>query len=580
MRKIGDRLFGLMLWVLVPAAAMAQGITVSAATNETTLMKGERVALNVTVSGGDFRNIGRPLVPELPGLTLLSPQPSTSTSYSIVNGVSNRTYTYTYVYQADRVGRVNVPPIPVTVDGTTYQTAPFTLTVAEAAERESRSTDEVFVRLEVSDRSPVVGQQVITELVLYFKPEIEIRGFQVDPAWRADGFWSESLTDGSNPTAESVIVDGVRLRKAVLARHALFPNRAGDLTLSGREVDVTLRANVRYQDPFSTFFGGQRTEKIRTPDVRLQVRPLPAPGEGLDLNAVGRFRITRTVSNPEIVTGEAVEIVTRIDGSGNLALISRPEYALPDGFERYQPSEDLELRPGGGEVSGTRTFRDVWVARSAGTYRLEAAAIAVYDPVAGRHGTIALPAVDIVVSRDPSAGATSVAERPFVMAPVAANTPWVAVATPRVWALWWLWAAALVPVAAYVVARQQRARMDRLRTDHGYRRRVQARNRADAHLAAAEATTDVKAAYTALHAAVAGVIADRIGLPEAGQADAALVGALAGAGADPALTDAVAAFLEKCSTIRFAPVGTREDLARETGEVRALIIRILQATEA
>lgn len=572
MPKIGDLI--LLLLLFLPAVSVAQDdITVTATTNERTVRKGDRFALSIEIKGSQFRNVTRPTLPGIPGLALQSAQPSTSTNYSFVNGVASRTYTFTFVYQADRAGAITIPSFAVTVDGREYLTNSFTLTVQDRDANEPEESAEIYIRMEVSERRPVVGEQILAELVLYFKPTLEILQFQIANSWRTDGFWKESLDDGTTPVAENIVIRGERYRKAVLAKNVLFPNRSGELVIGEQPVTVTVRTAGRYADPFNVFFGNQRAVDLSTDAIAMRVSPLPEPQSGTSINAVGDFKITRRISNPTVSVGEAIEVVTEISGSGNLALLTKPEYVLPDGFETYQPSEDLKLTPTATSLSGTRTFRDVIIARRGGTYTLPTAEIAVYNPRSNSYQTTTLGAVTITVNRDANAPLSYTADTRFTMVPILAATPWTIRSGFSAWRQWWFWLGILLPVALMFWGWRDRAYRHKLNSDYGYFRKTKAKERAMAKLTAITPEQDVKDTYAALYSALSGFICDTYGLPEAGLSDQQLLDAMAKAGVGAqAVSDAKRLF-ETCTTIRFAPVASRKDVARE----QQLVLHLIQA---
>jgi hypothetical protein len=571
MLKIGNLILALLL--VLPAALVAQDdIVVTTSASERTVRKGDRFALSIEIKGSQFRNVTRPTLPGIPGVVLQSAQPSTSTNYSFVNGVASRTYTFTYVYQADRVGSITIPTFSVTVDGREYLTNAFTMTVLDRDTSEPEESAEIYIRMEVSERRPVVGEQLLAELVLYFKPTIEILQFQIANSWRTDGFWKESLDDGTTPVAENIVIRGERYRRAVLSKHALFPNRSGELSIGEQPVTVTVRTAGRYADPFNVFFGNQRAVDLSTDAIGIRVAALPEPESGTSINAVGDFKITRRISNPTVSVGEAIELVTEISGSGNLALLTKPEYELPEGFETYQPSEDLNLTPTATAITGTRTFRDVIIARRGGTYTLPAAELAVYNPRRNEYQVTTLGAVIITVNRDTNTPLSYTSDTRFSMVPVMTATPWVTRHAFGTWRQWWFWLGIVLPLLLIVWGWRDRKNRDKLNSDYGFFRKTKAKERAMSKLAAITPEQDVKDTYAALYSALSGFICDKLGLPEAGLSDQQLLDAMTQAGVNAqAVSDAKRLF-ESCNTIRFAPVASRKDVARE----QQLVLHLIQ----
>lgn len=581
-----------ILWIslLLSTSAQAQsGIQVTASVSETQVFQGERISFSVVISGSDFRNVGRPVVPDqFPGFRLLSLQPSTSTNYSIVNGVASRSYSYVYALVAETPGNYTFPAVSIQVDGENYTTAPVAVRVLarsnQSARGSSNARPDVFIRVELSEQSPVVGQQISADLVLYFKSPLEIVSYQPSSNWVTDGFWKELISDGSNPRAESVIIDNERYRRAVLLKHALFPSRPGNLTIGEARVAVTVRNPGRYNDPFSSFFGGfgtnQRNIDLVSDPVNVQVRPLPAT-EYTTIDAVGKFSITRRLSTPTAMVGEAVEIITEVRGTGNLALISRPKYEFPEGFEVFTPQEQTSINKESGEISGVRTFRDVVIVRRPGQFQIEPKTIVYYDPARRRYVNVNLPALILQVSRDENAVAASIQQRDLGVVAVTGIANWRPTRSVSVLSNWWLWAGLALPLIVLIVSWRMKSENDRMRGDVNYARRIRALDNALSTLDAAShlANTpnpDVKQVMSMVQNILYSVVADRKGIQMASLNDEKVISILKEHALDESSLREIQKTLNKCSTIRFAPVIGRENLHHEIDRTRVNVQKICE----
>ncbi len=582
------RYFGIIfLLFLFPALLKAQNdIKVSASVSENQVFNGERLNFSIEIEGNNFRNLGRPAFPsQLQGFRILSLQPSTSENYSMINGVVSRSYTYTYSLLAETPGRYSLPAISVEVNGQTYTTQPVQVTVIDrntSAGRTGAQQPDVFIKIEVSDARPVVGQQIIADLVLYFKSPLEIVSYQPSSNWITEGFWKEILSDGSNPRAESVIIGGERFRRAVLLRHALFPSRAGNLTIGQAKVNTTVRNTSRYSDPFSSFFGGfgsnQRTVELTSEAISITVRPLPATSE-MTINAVGNFNISRRLSPSTAMVGEAVEVITEITGTGNLALVSKPVYEFPEEFEVFQPQEQLNITKESGQISGTRTFRDIVIVRRPGDYTIPERTIAYYNPELRRYQTSRLSALNLRVNRDENAAFTLTQQRELLIQPVTGVVTWANGRNSHILASWWLWVGLLLPVGFTYLAWTRKKEMDRLKNDLGYARRVMALQKAEESLQSVEkrvsgSKPDVKTCMSLLHSVIYNFVADKTGASAASFNDQKVLEIVTQANlSEEALKD-LQRMLTKCSTIRFAPVIGRENLTYEIDKTREIVQKI------
>ncbi len=588
MLKTGNyRVFPVFLFLIFLAAATqarAQSAHVTATLSESDLYTGERASLSIKISGKNFNSVATPVLPDLKGLEYLSTSPSTSSNYSFINGVVSRSYTYTYYIQANQEGRYTIPPVKVTIDGKVYQTQPIPVTIRNrnkaAASKSTQSRPDIFLRMEVTNRHPVIGQQIIARVVIYFRSNLQVISYQPMAGWKAEGFWKEQLGGGQQPRAVSTIIDGVRYRKATLMKYALFPSKATALELSPYEVNCTIRSAVNYGDPFSSFFNGfgsnQRSVSLKTDPVTIHVNQLPPPPPGaIALNAVGQFDITRSTDDTDVKVGQSVEIKTKIEGTGNIALVSKPDYTFPSAFEVYQPQEKSHIDHQGDRIRGTKTFTDVLIPRKTGTFRIPAVKLAYYNSTSGKYQFVNMNALTIHVEANPYASSmTAPVPSDLDIHPVSGLVAWHAAGYRSIFSLWWMWAGLLLPLVLLAVGYRRKSYMDKLRNDSRFARSTHAASKADEHLEnarSAAAENNLKEAYSQLHQSLSGFIGDRLDLPRAGLEDEAYLRHLREKNVDAEVIKRAGRLLTKCSTIRYAPKTSREDFSNDAGAAEELL---------
>jgi len=580
------RAFTLLLLLLLStiSPAFAQSAKVTATLSETDIYTGERVSLTVNITGKNFNNVSTPDLPDLTGLEYLSTSPSTSSNYSFINGVISRSYTYTYYLQADKEGTYTIPPVKVTIDGKTYSTDPISVHIQnrnKAADNQSgKQKPDIYLKMEVSNRHPVVGQQIIASVVIYFRSNLQVISYQPMAGWKAEGFWKEELDDNQQPRAESTIIDGVRYRKAVLMRYALFPSKTTTLQLSPFKVNCTVRYSSDYGDPFSSFFNGfgsdQRSVDLQTDPISVDVKQLPpAPANATALNAVGQFDISRSTDDTQVRVGQSVEIKTVIKGSGNLALISKPKYHFPSAFEVYQPQEQSNIDHNGNRITGTKTFTDVIIPRKIGTFTIPGTRLAYFNDAEQKYQYVDLNPISVNVKANPFAGNLTTSESSDLgIQPLNGLVTWQTEGYRSIFSLWWMWAGLILPLILIGVGYQRKMYLDKLRNDSRFARSTQATSLSDQHLSEAKQAAqkgDLKEAYSKLHQTVSGFIGDRMDLPRAGLEDPVYVKALRDKGVDMDIVKRIERLLTKCSTIRYAPLTSQEDFAQDANAAGELI---------
>ena len=516
------------LYLLTPVRAQTQDVSLSAVLSETKIFTGEQFTLSIEVQSSGTHSTQLPQLPQIDGARVISSNPSRSTSISIVNGQTSRTTSYIYTLIATNTGSYSIPPINVVIDGETRRTSPISFEVIEKGNLSDSGPQmpDIFVQVEVDDNEPVTGQQIVASVVLYFKQGIEVTSFQPSYGWSTDGFWKEDLENASQPRAESTILSGVRYRKATLLRYALFPSRDGTLTLNKYGLSVGVRTQTSRNDPFGSFFGSgtnQRRVELESEPVQLTVESLPErDNAAVNVNAVGNIRVERSVNKTRIETGETFELETRIFGEGNIPLIRRPDYVLPDEIETFTPSETNSVERVGLTIRGEKVYTQQLVTRTPGQLAIPSERVAVFDPSDGRYRYQTLPAIDLNVVPAPVMAAASNQSAPALQ-PVTGLATWHTTQTPAVYKRTWVWVFLMLPLLALILGRWKKRYIDRLLDDDTFRRAELAEKKAKDRLDEARnklaGGENTKELYNQIHKAVSGYVSDKLGLPEAGLSD-------------------------------------------------------------
>ena len=567
---------------MLPVDVFAQEYSLEATVSENRIFVGEQFSLDIEVTGSSMRDVSLPVLPQLTGVRVLSSTPSRSTSISIVNGRTTTSTTYSFSLIAQDTGTHTIPPVSIEIDGETRTTDPLEI---EVIEKDNLSTDssrqlpDIFLEIELSDDQPVTGQQIVASVVLYFKQGIEITSFQPTSGWRTDGFWKEELENIRQPEAESVILNGVRYRTATLLRYALFPSRSGKLTLAEYPMSVGVRTRPSRNDPFGSFFGGsvnQRRVSLESEPVEIEIEPLPElESDAVNINAVGDLEIERTLNRNEVETGETVELTTTIRGTGNIPLLRKPEYNLPDGIDLYTPQESSDVERRGLNIRGEKSFTELLVPRAPDEYTVPEQRISVYDAESERHRYITLP--ELTFRASPGSG-TDVASADELsgdrLRPITGLTVWNtkrSVPFHKTVTFWILW---IIPFLVLIIGYLKKRQIDKLQTDSNYSRSFTSFETAKARLEAARTahnSRDTKELYNQLHKALSGFVSDKLGLPLAGLSDRDIVDNVKEKGADPAIVKSLKGMLDKCATISYAPAGSMSEQMNDIEKTETLI---------
>ncbi len=385
------------LGLVAREARAADRVTVAVELDRLTTQVGEAVELSVAVERlGQGAGIPEPVLPDLAALGItLAGEPSTFRSFStmVINGSVERraTQTYSYTLIPGKPGsfalpvhvmngavKIKAPRTPVLeVTGA----APVAAPVAGGSGDPTEAGGDMFLWTRLDKPRAYVGEQLVYVLEVYERlpfPNIQLRalpGFQ--------DFWSEELPEGEMRTEQ---VAGVGYRVHPGLRRALFPQRAGVLTITAPEVGVGMRRRV----------SGRATT--------VEVLPLPTAGRpaGFSANNVGLYTISGKVDRAKVKQGEPFTLTITISGTGNIRVIDPGVWPELDGMRRYDPKADTRLSVGN-QLGGERSYEFLIIPERAGALQVPPHSFSFFDPATAKYETVQTQAFEISVTADANA---------------------------------------------------------------------------------------------------------------------------------------------------------------------------------
>ena len=577
MIKIGNKpvlLFVLLISGIANQFLLAQDVSVQATLTETNIFEGESVQLDIAISGTSLNSLERPEIPSISGLRYLPNRTISGSNYTYVNGKPSLTQSYGFQFIAQSPGSYTVPSIKVTVNGKEFATKPIAFKVLDPKTIDNGNAErapDIYVRLEPTTQNPVVGQQVVADIVLYFKSEVEVSNYNTVPGWKAEGFWKEELNNPTQARTTSVIINGIRYKRARLLQYALFPTKAGELTLSPYSLTVRVRNSRRTaRDPFNFSFG-QENKELKTLPVTLDVGRPPAIENAEYIGAVGDFEIKRTIKPSSAYVGESVEIVTEITGSGNLPLLNKPEYDFPESLELYNPQENTSITRDNRVIAGSKTFTDIIIARNDGTYSIPEKRIATFNPDKNSYEYFTLSEIKFRADIDPNATVTSLEDMRLDIEPVTGLAQWKQKTRTPLTERNSIWVMLVTPFFLFIGAYGYKNYYDKLNNDAGFARSTKAKDKAMDILDNAKTTEDIKEGYHKIQKALSQFIADKMNLPIAGVSGQSLITEIQKKGADKSVITEAKRIFDKCETIAYAPNISQEGLEDDVEKTKQLI---------
>ncbi|MGE0402951.1 MAG: BatD family protein [Kofleriaceae bacterium] len=350
------------------------------------------------------------------------------------NGSTRHETVFSYSFVPERTGALDIPAIAIATQAGTLRTEPIHATVTDAPQRapSARSStapsgtpsrrDEparAFVKLDVPDRSLVVGQAVPIKIHAYFRAGTAVT-LQGPPTLSSDAFTLSDLSD--TPTQREVELRGepyllatwtAILSPAKPSTGKLFVELPVEIAY--RERRAQPRRSIQdlldrdpfaaafgsgSQDPFDAFFNGadpfagfamdldammdlgevrRRTLTLKTSGGTVKVEDPPTAHRPAGYGgAVGSFDLAIVPPAGELRVGEPAELTMRVTGRGNFDRVSLPAFEDSARMNAYTIASTFA--PSKSKLSGTKTFTQTIVPTQPGELELPAIALSYFDP--------------------------------------------------------------------------------------------------------------------------------------------------------------------------------------------------------
>ena len=358
-----------------------------------------RITYRVNSDVDDFRG------PEFTDFQLLGgPSVSSASSIQIINGRTSQSIekSYTYYVRATKVGTFMVPQATISVDGKQYKSAQWSVQVVKAKDGAYKSASQkamvkenpqefkpdgrVFVRTLVSKRSVYQGEPIVLVQKLYSKERIaNITDFK-EPTY--NGFWKEAIDIGDLKLTRETL-NGENYNVVVLQKYILFPQTTGKLKIGSFQLDATVQVikTRAARDPMEQMMYGNRVRyyanedlKLHSPEVTINVKPLP-PGKPAGFNGlVGDFSMEASVDKTELPANDAFNLKIKVRGKGNISLLEIPRPDFPPDFEVYDPKISQKSNTDGSGMSGSKTYEYLVIPRNEGDYIIPSFSFSFFNP--------------------------------------------------------------------------------------------------------------------------------------------------------------------------------------------------------
>jgi len=426
-----------------------------------------------------------------------------------------------------------------------------------------------FLRAVATPQRAVVGEQITLQIFAYGARGPFRETNTSEPSREA--FLAHTLLENSyTETMYRVPVGGDVWHAKKVRELALFPIRAGKLTIGSMRMGFDGRG-------YPTSGAHKGLVRVSPPlVVEVSEPPLAGRPPGYKLGDVGRFTLTAKVEPRRVSAGEAISVVAKLEGTGNLPYTLRTPQQR--GLRWLEPTSVDEIEPRGSVIGGWRKLTYVVHLDEPGEVDLGELTLPYWDPereayqvAKARLGKVRVepsenPKERIPEEDDILAGALTVRK---TLGESAARRPPLSDRS-------WFWIALILAPAAVVLTSAGSSASRRLKERLRQKRESREREAARALSEAASAANDgeLAAAASAAERALIASIEDVTGLKARGLLRAELVGELEARGVPEQLSRDLKSLLDDCDNVRFtgsgAATNAQELASRAAGLVRSL----------
>jgi hypothetical protein len=387
---------------LVAGTAWAD-VQISAQLDRQQVSTQDQAVLTITVSGTSS-NLPDPQLPGLPDFQVSNA--GRSQSFSWVNGQTSASVIHQFVLTPKQEGRFTIPPVRLTADGKTLETAPLALEVvkgqggalapppASGGEESAQGAPIAFVSGAADKTSVYVGEQITYSFRLHSRVPF-LRQPQYQPP-STTGFWVEDLPPQRN---YNTTLKGVPYQVAEI-RVGLFPTHAGKATIGQGTLVVHIQ-NLS-GDVFANFFGGGQEKILRTDPVEIQVKELPTPAPGGFQGAVGEYQLTAALDKTQTQVGQPLTLTVTISGRGNIKSLPDLTLPVPVNFRTFDANAATNIEKKDYRVQGSKVYKSVLIPTASGELTVPPVSFVYFDPTARAYKT--LRSQSIVVHVKPAEG--------------------------------------------------------------------------------------------------------------------------------------------------------------------------------
>lgn len=406
--------------LLAGAPCVAAHVKFTASISPEQCYAGDEIELELKIEASEMVQITGLEKPDLGGMSYTGYE-SNSVNTNYINNQLSYSRSFIYRIAAARAGEYTIGPASITADKREYRTQPLTLRVSDAPQVQvpedfsgedllypqtndvgvdRRYRGRIFLRPEISDRQPWVGEAVVITYWLYmgdFDPRsAEYRGIQ--PPDKIENAVRDELINPGQYTVQTRQVGGRTYSVMLVYRMAVTPNRAGRLEFPGLTMSLALPRDPDWATNRSPGGRSGVLAMLPTPKVALDVKPLPTPLPDNFTGTIGDYTISAQLDRREATEDDLITLKVRLEGRGAIEQALSPIFPATRDFELNGESSSYKYATDGEGLKGTKEFELVLRPLTSGALEIPPIDYLIFDPYRGEYRPLRIDAQPVKIA--------------------------------------------------------------------------------------------------------------------------------------------------------------------------------------
>ena len=361
--------------------------------NKNTFEVGEDIIIKYTVNkkAENFTS------PNFGGLVILSgPNPSTSQSVSIINGVTSikSSTTYSFYLRANKTGEYKISAASIIVDNKKIKSKELNLSIVKATNNQIqqkkvqvKNQKNIFIEGFISNPNPYLGEPITLKYILYNRLR-DLSSLSINKMPVFSNFWKKDIPQSNNSKTE--IINNKYYEVSTVLEYILIPQNKGSYKIDPIEI---LAAG---------FFSGNQI--IKSNSILIDVKDI----KNAPLNfsgVVGDFKIETKLEKDSVLNNEVVSYFVTIIGKGNIELVTWDDIQtdFPKDFEIIKSNIDESKIFKAGIHRSKKTFEYILIPKFEGKYDKIKTSITAFNFKDKKFYTITSPTNSLKVLNNPNA---------------------------------------------------------------------------------------------------------------------------------------------------------------------------------